>query len=101
MPLTSQAQRACPALRMLIAPTRSAFSAKPHSTHSKRAWVWRLSADTWPQHGQVRLVFCGGTTMSQPPFHAIFIRAPLIERTSAPAEAIARLADGTIVAAWG
>jgi hypothetical protein len=25
-----------------------------------------LSADTWPQHGQVRLVFCDGTTMSWP-----------------------------------
>ena len=33
------------------------------------------------------------------PFHAIFIRAPLIERADAPAQAIARLDDGTIVAA--
>lgn len=44
--LTSQAQRACPALRMLIAPARSAFSSKPHSTQAKRACVRRLSADT-------------------------------------------------------
>src|SRR5690554_5050399 len=69
-PLTSQAQWACPALRMLIAPTRSAFSSKPHSTHVNRACVCRLSADTWPQHGQERLVFCGGTATSQPPCHA-------------------------------
>src|SRR5690606_5201829 len=69
-PLTSQAQWACPALRMLIAPTRSAFSSKPHSTHRNRACVWRLSADTWPQAGHVRDVFCGGTTMRCPPAHA-------------------------------
>ncbi|WP_322795849.1 pyridoxal 5'-phosphate synthase glutaminase subunit PdxT [Tepidiforma sp.] len=34
-----------------------------------------------------------------PPFRAIFIRAPLIERVDPPARAIARLDDGTIVAA--
>lgn len=33
------------------------------------------------------------------PFHAVFIRAPLFEDVRAPAEAIATLADGTIVAA--
>ena len=33
------------------------------------------------------------------PFHAVFIRAPLFEEVRAPAEAIATLADGTIVAA--
>jgi 5'-phosphate synthase pdxT subunit len=33
------------------------------------------------------------------PFRAVFIRAPLIESVSAPAEAIATLEDGTIVAA--
>lgn len=32
------------------------------------------------------------------PFHAIFIRAPLIERVSATAEVLARLPDGRIVA---
>src|SRR5690625_566944 len=68
--LTSQANRACPALSTLIAPTTSAFSSKPHSTHANRACVCRLSADTWPQHGQERLVFCGGTATSQPPCHA-------------------------------
>lgn len=61
--LTSQANRACPALNTLIVPTTSAFSSKPQSTHSKLACVLRLSADTWPQHGQVRLVLCGGTAM--------------------------------------
>ncbi|MGI8927370.1 MAG: pyridoxal 5'-phosphate synthase glutaminase subunit PdxT [Tepidiformaceae bacterium] len=34
-----------------------------------------------------------------PPFHAVFIRAPLIDSVSSPAEAIATLPDGTIVAA--
>jgi 5'-phosphate synthase pdxT subunit len=33
------------------------------------------------------------------PFHAVFIRAPLIEEIIAPAVAVARLADGTVVAA--
>jgi 5'-phosphate synthase pdxT subunit len=33
------------------------------------------------------------------PFHAVFIRAPLIERVFGAAEAIARLDDGTVVAA--
>src|SRR5690625_1950033 len=69
-PLTSQANRACPALKTLIAPTTSAFSSKPHSTHKNCACVFRLSAETWPQHGQVRLVFCGGTATSHPPLQA-------------------------------
>ena len=34
-----------------------------------------------------------------PPFHAVFIRAPLIEETYGGARAICRLEDGTIVAA--
>lgn len=33
------------------------------------------------------------------PFHAVFIRAPIIDAVSGDAEALARLADGTIVAA--
>ncbi len=33
------------------------------------------------------------------PFHAVFIRAPLIERVGAGVEVVARLPDGTIVAA--
>lgn len=33
------------------------------------------------------------------PFHAVFIRAPIIDSVSGDAEALARLADGTIVAA--
>jgi 5'-phosphate synthase pdxT subunit len=33
------------------------------------------------------------------PFHAIFIRAPLIERVGAAVEVLARLDDGTVVAA--
>ncbi len=33
------------------------------------------------------------------PFHAIFIRAPLIEKVDAPVDVLARLEDGTIVAA--
>ena len=34
------------------------------------ACVRLLYADTWPQAGQVRLVFCGGTAISSPPFQA-------------------------------
>jgi 5'-phosphate synthase pdxT subunit len=34
-----------------------------------------------------------------PPFHAVFIRAPVILAVRGPAEAIARLPDGTVVAA--
>ncbi|HMO54074.1 MAG TPA: pyridoxal 5'-phosphate synthase glutaminase subunit PdxT [Tepidiformaceae bacterium] len=37
--------------------------------------------------------------LSGGPFHAVFIRAPLIEEVRAPARTIARLEDGTIVAA--
>jgi len=36
---------------------------------------------------------------SNPPFHAVFIRAPLIENVFPPAEVLARLEDGRIVAA--
>ncbi len=39
------------------------------------------------------------TGLSGDPFRAVFIRAPLIDSVSAPAEAIATLGDGTIVAA--
>ena len=35
----------------------------------------------------------------QPPFHAVFIRAPLIEAVGADTQVLARLADGRIVAA--
>jgi 5'-phosphate synthase pdxT subunit len=37
--------------------------------------------------------------MAGGPFHAVFIRAPLIAAVAPPARAIARLADGTVVAA--
>jgi 5'-phosphate synthase pdxT subunit len=33
------------------------------------------------------------------PFHAVFIRAPLIEQVGAQVDVLARLEDGTIVAA--
>jgi 5'-phosphate synthase pdxT subunit len=36
---------------------------------------------------------------NNPPFHAIFIRAPLIESIGDAVEALARLPDGRIVAA--
>ena len=39
------------------------------------------------------------TGLEGAPFRAVFIRAPLIEEVRAPAEAIATLADGTVVAA--
>lgn len=37
--------------------------------------------------------------LGEKPFHAVFIRAPLIERAHGNAEVLARLDDGTIVAA--
>lgn len=37
--------------------------------------------------------------LGEKPFHAIFIRAPLIERAHGEAEVLAKLDDGTIVAA--
>ena len=39
------------------------------------------------------------TGMEEPPFHAVFIRAPSIERLGAGVEPLARLDDGTPVAA--
>jgi uncharacterized DUF497 family protein len=44
--VTYKAQRARPALRTLIAPTRSAFSSKPHAMQAKRSCVWRFCAET-------------------------------------------------------
>ena len=37
--------------------------------------------------------------LGEPPFHAIFIRAPLIERVGEGVQVLARLEDGTVVAA--
>ncbi|MDY6874929.1 MAG: pyridoxal 5'-phosphate synthase glutaminase subunit PdxT [Chloroflexota bacterium] len=37
--------------------------------------------------------------LGQEPFHAVFIRAPLIERVGEGVEVLARLEDGTVVAA--
>ena len=37
--------------------------------------------------------------LGEPPFPGVFIRAPLIERVSSEVEILAKLADGTIVAA--
>ena len=72
--VSAQANRACPALKTSIAPTRSAFSSKPHSTHWNRAWLSRFSLATWPQHGHVRLVFLGGTVTSYHPFQASLVQ---------------------------
>ena len=43
--------------------------------------------------------FLGNGSHPQPPFHAIFIRAPLIEAVGAGTSVISKLADGRIVAA--
>jgi 5'-phosphate synthase pdxT subunit len=37
--------------------------------------------------------------LNGPPFHAVFIRAPVIERAGASVDVLATLEDGTIVAA--
>lgn len=38
-------------------------------------------------------------TLGEPPFHAVFIRAPVIDRAGAAVDVLATLDDGTIVAA--
>ena len=42
---------------------------------------------------------CPFLTPSEPPYHATFIRAPIIKTLSAPAQALMQLEDGRIVAA--
>jgi hypothetical protein len=66
-----QTNEAMPSLLTLIAATKSAFSEKPHSTQTKSACVLRLSLDTCSQHRQKRLVFGGGTGISNPPRHTV------------------------------
>ena len=39
------------------------------------------------------------SALGEPPFHAVFIRAPLIERVGAGVDVLARLEDGAVVAA--
>lgn len=43
--------------------------------------------------------FMGSAVENGHPFHAVFIRAPLIDQVSGDAQALARLADGRIVVA--
>ena len=54
-----------------MAPTTSAWAWCPQDTQANLACVVRLSADTWPHTGQVRLVLRGLTVISQPPCHCI------------------------------
>ncbi len=65
--VSPQANRACPALAMLIDATSSACPACPHETHRNTAWLGQFAAETCPHSGQVRLVFGAGTASSQPP----------------------------------
>ena len=53
--------------------------------------------DSFETDLDVPALAAAGTGQSRP-FHAIFIRAPVIERVSAEAEVLARLPDGRIVA---
>jgi pyridoxal 5'-phosphate synthase pdxT subunit len=48
---------------------------------------------------EVDLTVKGYAPLAQTPFHAVFIRAPLVESAGAGVEVLARLDDGTIVAA--
>src|SRR6516165_11146114 len=64
-----QANKASPASLIFTAATKSALAVKPHSTHENLSCVLRLSADTLPHAGHLRLVFCGGTATSNPPRH--------------------------------
>jgi len=48
---------------------------------------------------EVDLAIRGAPQLAGAPFHAVFIRAPLVESAGAGVDVLARLADGTIVAA--
>jgi 5'-phosphate synthase pdxT subunit len=48
---------------------------------------------------EVDLAIAGSEALAREPFHAVFIRAPLIESVAPGVEVLARLPDGTIVAA--
>jgi pyridoxal 5'-phosphate synthase pdxT subunit len=48
---------------------------------------------------EVDLAIAGTEALARVPFHAVFIRAPLIESVGPGVEVLARLPDGTIVAA--
>ena len=39
------------------------------------------------------------SALGAPPFHAIFIRAPMVEKVGPEVEVLARLSDGTVIAA--
>jgi hypothetical protein len=61
-----QANKASPASLIFTAATKSALAVKPHWTHVNFSCVLRLSAETVPHSGHLRLVFCGGTATSNP-----------------------------------
>ena len=67
----TKGRNAVPRAKIFVGPTRSACVAWPHSTRLNCACVRWLLAATWPQLGQVRLGFCGGTATSHRPIHAI------------------------------
>ena len=54
-----------------MAPTRSAFSEKPHSTQANCACLLRFSLEICPHPGQGVLVFFGGTRANRPPVQII------------------------------
>jgi hypothetical protein len=54
-----------------MAPTRSAGAENPHSTPTNFACDLRFAADTCPQLGHLRLVFCGATATSRPLRHCV------------------------------
>ena len=54
-----------------MAPTRSAFSEKPHSTQANCASLLRFSLEICPHPGQGVRVICGGTGTNRPPVQII------------------------------
>lgn len=57
VPISPQANRVCPALKMFTAAVMSASVAWPQLTQMKSAWVMRFSLAVWPHIGHLRDVF--------------------------------------------
>jgi hypothetical protein len=74
---TRQANRTCIALNTLLAPISRRYF-RSYSRYTRASIVLTDCPPTWPQQGQVRLVFCGGTaTRYQPRQIAIKLAAKL------------------------
>jgi hypothetical protein len=66
-----QTIEAMPNLLILIAPTQSACAEKPPARQTTSLCDLPSSLATCSQHGQNRLLFCGRTSISNPPRHTV------------------------------